>query len=263
MAQKRMFTMKIVDSDAFLDMPLSAQCLYFHLNMRADDDGFIGNAKRIMRVIGCNDDDLKLLIAKRFVLAFEDGIIVIKHWRMHNCLTRTRYCETQYIEEKNQLFIKKNMAYSKSHGVPLNDKNMAVVLENGDQDLSPDYFQDAEDQDVPEDRGPGGVEGWALGGRRNQYPAEFEAFWEEYPKKVDKGQAHKKYLARVNEGYVPGDLLLAARNYRMACERERTPARYVKHAKTFLGEAVPFLDYLPKKEDVLVEGDKPDFEEYL
>ena len=78
MAQKRMFTMKIVDSDAFLDMPLSSQCLYFHLNMRADDDGFVGNPKRIMRLIGANDDDLKILLAKRFLIIFEDNVVV---WR--------------------------------------------------------------------------------------------------------------------------------------------------------------------------------------
>lgn len=70
MANKRMFTMKIVDSDAFLDMPLSAQCLYFHLNMRADDDGFIGNPKRIMKIVGAADDDLKLLIEKSFFTYF-------------------------------------------------------------------------------------------------------------------------------------------------------------------------------------------------
>lgn len=73
MANKRMFNIKIVDSDAFLDMPLSAQCLYFHLNMRADDDGFVGNPKRIQRLVGASEDDLKLLIAKRFLLTFENN----------------------------------------------------------------------------------------------------------------------------------------------------------------------------------------------
>lgn len=112
MAQKRMFTMKIVDSDAFLDMPLSTQCLYFHLNMRADDDGFVGNPKRIQRLIGASDDDLKLLIAKRFVLCFDDGVIVIKHWRMHNTIQNDRYTPTAYIDELNSLNIKKNKAYT-------------------------------------------------------------------------------------------------------------------------------------------------------
>lgn len=112
MAKKRMFNMNIVDSDAFLDMPLSTQCLYFHLNMRADDDGFVGNPKRIVRLIGCSDDDLKLLIAKRFVLCFEDGVIVIKHWRMHNCIQSDRYTPTVYQEEKDMLITKPNKSYT-------------------------------------------------------------------------------------------------------------------------------------------------------
>lgn len=112
MANKRMFNMKIVDSDAFLDMPLSTQALYFHLNMRADDDGFVGNPKRIQRLVGASEDDLKLLIAKRFLLVFEDGVIVIKHWRMHNTIQRDRYSQTAYIEELNQLKLKPNKAYS-------------------------------------------------------------------------------------------------------------------------------------------------------
>lgn len=112
MARKRMFNIQIVDSDAFLDMPLSTQALYFHLNMRADDDGFVGNPKRIQRLIGASEDDLKLLIAKRFLLVFEDGVIVIKHWRMHNTIQRDRYTRTAYIEELNQLKLKPNKAYS-------------------------------------------------------------------------------------------------------------------------------------------------------
>lgn len=124
LAQKRMFTMKIVDSDAFLDMPLSTQCLYFHLNMRADDDGFIGNPKRIMKIIGASEDDLRLLIAKRFVLTFEDGVIVIKHWRMHNTLSRDRYAETSYTDEKKMLLLKDNGSYSLTGGNPIDDTRL-------------------------------------------------------------------------------------------------------------------------------------------
>lgn len=112
MAEKRMFTQKIVDSDAFLDMPLSSQCLYFHLNMRADDDGFINNPKRIQRTIGASDDDLKLLIAKRFLICFENGVIVIKHWRMHNTLRKDRYNPTQYQDQFALLDVKGNNAYT-------------------------------------------------------------------------------------------------------------------------------------------------------
>ena len=112
MAERRMFTQKIIDSDAFLDMPLSTQALYFHLNMRADDDGFVNNPKRIQRTIGASEDDLKLLIAKRFVIGFESGVLVIKHWRMHNTLRKDRYNPTQYQDELSLLDVKGNNAYT-------------------------------------------------------------------------------------------------------------------------------------------------------
>ncbi len=107
-----MFTKKIIDSDAFLDMPLSTQALYFHLNMRADDDGFLNNPKKIQRMIGASEDDLKVLIAKRFVLTFENGVIVIKHWKMHNLIRKDRYNPTQYTEQLEELDVKKDGSYT-------------------------------------------------------------------------------------------------------------------------------------------------------
>lgn len=112
MPEKRMFTKKITESDAFLDMPLSTQCLYFHLNMNADDDGFVNNPKRIMRTIGASEDDLKILIAKAFLLTFDSGVIVIKHWRMHNTLQNDRYHPTDYQEEFQMLGLKSNKSYT-------------------------------------------------------------------------------------------------------------------------------------------------------
>lgn len=103
MAERRMFAKSIIDSDMFLDMPLSAQALYFHLSMRADDDGFINNPKRVQRMIGANDDDFKLLIAKQFIIPFDSGIVVIKHWRLHNYIQKDRYKPTIYSEEKAAL----------------------------------------------------------------------------------------------------------------------------------------------------------------
>ena len=114
MAERRMFAKTIIDSDAFLDMPLSTQALYFHLSMRADDDGFINNPKKIQRMVGCADDDLKLLIAKNFIIPFESGIVVIKHWKIHNYIQSDRYKQTVYQEEKAMLEIKKNKAYTLS-----------------------------------------------------------------------------------------------------------------------------------------------------
>lgn len=107
MAEKRMFSMKIIDSDAFLDMPLSTQALYFHLSMRADDDGFLNNAKRIMDMIKANQNDYDLLKAKRFIIEFPDGICVIKHWRINNYIRKDRYHETTYTDEKDMLAVKK------------------------------------------------------------------------------------------------------------------------------------------------------------
>ena len=112
MAERRMFAKTIIDSDAFLDMPLSTQALYFHLSMRADDEGFINNPKKIQRVIGASDDDMKVLLAKNFVIAFESGVIVIKHWRIHNYIRADRLVKTAYIDEKSLIEIKENGAYT-------------------------------------------------------------------------------------------------------------------------------------------------------
>lgn len=245
MAQKRMFTMKIVDSDAFLDMPMSAQCLYFHLNMRADDDGFIGNPKRIMRTVGARDDDMRILISKKFVLTFDNGVIVIKHWRMHNCISQNRYHETQYTDEKRTLLLKDNKSYSVTHGVPLDDSKMIEAQSGMPAALV--------DQEVNTEKP-----------KRNDYPDDFEAFWAEYPKKADKGMAYKKYQARIKSGFSPEELRLAARNYRMECERKHTDSQYIKHAKTFLGDATPFLDYIEKEtpQETTSNG-SADFDKYL
>ena len=112
MAERRMFAKTIIDSDAFIDMPLSTQALYFHLSMRADDDGFINNPKKIQRMVGASDDDLKVLIMKRFIIPFESGIVVIKHWKIHNYIQKDRYKPTVYAEEKSMLTSKDNGAYT-------------------------------------------------------------------------------------------------------------------------------------------------------
>ncbi|APZ82122.1 TPA: phage protein [Streptococcus agalactiae] len=103
MAQRRMFSRKITETDRFLEMPLSSQALYFHLNMGADDEGFIDKAKTIQRTIGASDDDMKLLIAKGFLIPFDSGVVVIRHWRIHNYIQSDRFQSTLYQSEKAQL----------------------------------------------------------------------------------------------------------------------------------------------------------------
>jgi len=112
MAERRMFAKTIVDSDSFLDMPLSTQAVYFHLSMRADDEGFINNPRKIMRMVGAGEDEIKLLIAKRFILDMEDGIVVIKHWRMHNYIQKDRFKATVHTEKREKLTLKKNNVYT-------------------------------------------------------------------------------------------------------------------------------------------------------
>ena len=114
MAERRMFAKTIIDSDAFLDMPQTTQLLYFHLSMRADDDGFINNPRSIMRNARCTEDDLKVLVSKKFIIPFENGIVVIKHWKIHNYIAKDRYKETKYKEEKSTLFLDENNAYTRN-----------------------------------------------------------------------------------------------------------------------------------------------------
>ncbi len=111
MAERRMFAKSIIDSDAFLDMPLSAQALYFHLSIRADDEGFVGNPKRIRSMIGASEDDYKLLIVKRFLLVFPSGVVVIKHWKIHNYIQSDRCKPTTYMEERATLSLDGKKAY--------------------------------------------------------------------------------------------------------------------------------------------------------
>ena len=128
MAERRMFAKSIVLSDAFLDMPLSARCLYFTLGMLADDDGFVSSPKAIMRQCGASQDDMKVLLSKRYVLSFESGVIVIKHWKINNYLRSDRYQETTYLEEKEELSIDQKGAYTEKDkvGIPGGTPSMGI-----------------------------------------------------------------------------------------------------------------------------------------
>ena len=183
MAERRMFAKSIVLSDAFLDMPMSARCLYFTLGMFADDDGFVTAPRAIMRQCGASDDDMKLLIAKRFVLLFESGVIVIKHWRINNYLQKDRYNETKYIEEKSTLTVDKNGSYHQdsmyTQGVYTQDrlgKDSLGKVNNIKYSSSPN---EPEKVEVLSE-----VDSW------------FEAFYSKYPKKRDKPAAIKAFKKR-------------------------------------------------------------------
>lgn len=263
MAQKRMFNMKIVDSDVFLDMPLSAQCLYFHLNMRADDDGFIGNPRKIQRIIGSNEDDLKLLILKRFILTFNDGVIVIKHWRIHNCISQNRYCETVYKDEKSQLLLKQNSAYSFSNGTPINDlkaieqskrqadkTRRSIDVQKTDAGLDLDIDKDL-NKDINNNCSSENDEPVS---KKSQVELNFDKLWNLYPLKRGRGKvsdANKRRLLDI--GF--DELNRAINRYKadLAKENWRKP----QNGSTFFNSG--YIDYLdnnyvaPPKDQVPAE----------
>ncbi len=127
MAEKRMFAKTIIDSDAFLDMPISTRLLYYDLAMRADDDGFVNSPKKIMRVVGATVDDINILAARKFIIPFEKGVVVIKHWKIHNYIRKDAYHETKYKEEKAQLEVDENGAYRRTVTGALHDCNEVVT----------------------------------------------------------------------------------------------------------------------------------------
>ena len=227
MATRRMFSLDVVNTDLFLDMPVSAQCLYFHLGMRADDDGFIASPKQIMRMATCTQDDMKILVSKGFVIPFESGIVVIRHWKQHNYIQSDRYRKTKYTEEKDRLELKDNVYVLDTERIQSSSKVDTQYR------LSKDIVRD----------------------RDNNYSVHFESFWNAYPRKKEKAKAYKCYNARLNDGYSEEELLTAAAEYAKECKKRKTEERYIKLGSTFLSASTPFVDYLKK------EGDKSEAEE--
>ena len=176
-----MFAKTIVLSDAFLDMPMSARCLYFTLSMVADDDGFVNAPKSIMRQCGASNDDMNILLMKRFILAFESGVIVIKHWRVNNYLRSDRYVETKYKEELALLTLNDDGVYS------MEDDGIPVGIPSGIPSIDK-YRLDKKSID------------------NTCANKAFEKFWSAYPKKKNKADALKAF----KKVSVPLDTLLAA-----------------------------------------------------
>lgn len=139
MAERRMFAKSIVLSDAFLDMPMSARCLYFTLGMLADDDGFVGSPKAIMRQCGASEDDMRILVSKKYVLGFDSGVLVIKHWRLNNYLRNDRHVQTTYTEELDTLGIDDKGAYTQNIEKM---ERLPVGIPNDNQVVGSRYTQD-------------------------------------------------------------------------------------------------------------------------
>lgn len=128
MAERRMFAKSIIDSDAFVEMPMSTQCLYFHLGMKADDDGVVNNPKSIMRMIGAKEDDMNVLIAKKFVLVLDNQVIVIKHWKINNYIQNDRYVPSKYKHLIEQLELDENKSYKVPCIQPVSNMDTQVSI---------------------------------------------------------------------------------------------------------------------------------------
>ncbi|WP_284867924.1 DNA replication protein [Enterococcus faecalis] len=184
-----MFAKTIIDSDAFLDMPLSTQSLYFHLSMRADDDGFINNPKKIQRMVGCGDDDLKLLMAKRFILVFDSGVIVIKHWKIHNYIRNDRYKPTLYQEEKAELAEKNSKAYTFKTEVIESENHLGIPDDNRMGYQMDTQVRLGKDRLV-KNKKKNSVE------PSSTMPELFEKVWKTYQKKTNKKKAREQFLKK-------------------------------------------------------------------
>lgn len=231
MANKRMFCLDIVNSDAFLDMPLSAQALYFHLGMRADDDGFIGNPKSIQRLAGASQDDLMLLITKRFLIAFDNGVVVIKHWRMNNYIQKDRKKDTTYTELLNSLEVKENGSYTEKKKM---DTFCIQAVSEMDSQNSIDKISIDKDS-IEIDNSCSSVD------EASEF---FEKIWKEYPNKKGKTQvkaSHKKALFKI--GYER--LVKAIQKYDDGVKDKQ----YLMYGGRFF--TTGYLDYIDEESEVV------------
>ena len=210
-----MFNLKVIDTDEFLDMPPTTQNLYFHLNMRADDDGFVSSPKKIMKIINSADDDMKVLIAKQFIIPFESGVCVIKHWHIHNLIRGDRYTETEYKNEKKSL--------------KLEDKKYSI---NDDkQNVIPDGNQMTAQVRLGKDR------------LDNTMVEKFEKFWELYPRKVSKKTALKSW-SKINPQYFE-TIIGALKEYIKSDQWTKDNGQFIPHPSTWLNQERWNDDILP------------------
>ena len=226
MAERRMFAKTIVLSDDFLDMPMSARCLYFTLGMLADDDGFVNNPRSIMRQCGASNDDMLILINKHFVIAFENGVIVIKHWRINNYLRSDRYQETKYLDEKSQLSLNENGSWHV--GIPVGIPDGIPSIDKNSIDKNSIYNDDSENVNDDDPKV-----------KKKDVDAFFEKMWNAYPKKRGKGQisdAKKKTLYGIGEE----EFLRCIDRYKR--DTKGKDMQYVMNGSTFFNSG--YVDYL-------------------
>lgn len=252
---RRMFSDEVTETDAFLDMPIGSQLLYFRLGMNADDDGFIASPKMVMRMIGATEDELKILFAKKFLLSFQNGICVIKHWRINNYIRKQLYNETKYSKERAMLFIRPNGSYSfnPEGAIPLPEGHFTTKenVKNGAVDITstqrrPRIGKDRIGKDriqhtvavapvvVVEEKTPVVEKPDAT----FEYDPLFTEFWTAYPKKAGKGAAHsswKKIKPKVSRE-TADKIISAVRAYAQTQQWKKENGQYIPNPATFLNQ---------------------------
>ena len=222
MAERRMFARTIIDSDAFLDMPTATQCLYFHLGMRADDDGVVNNPKSIMRICGARDDDMNLLIAKKFILVLENQIIVIKHWKINNYIQKDRYKASKYTDLINEkLICDTNGAYTTSDTKCIQD-----VYEVDTQVSIGKYSIDKCNNTCSKN------ETFSSGGvSKNEL---FDMFWNAYPRKIGKQKCINWFIQHKVDTNLVNKMINAINNQKATEQWLKDAGRFIPHPYTWL-----------------------------
>lgn len=225
MAEKRMINKSIIDSDLFLEMPLSTQALYFHLILRADDDGFVSNPKKIMRMIGVDDESIRILISKSYIIPFESGVVVIKHWRVHNCIQKDRYKETIYQEEKQRLEIT-NKVYDCAG-------NLETDCIQNESKMETDCIHRLDKIRLDK------INNIYIRSKNDEILLEFETLWKQYPKKQGKKEALKAYQKARNDKKNPvtfEEVLKGLENYNAYIKANKIGEQYIKHGSTWFNQ---------------------------
>lgn len=253
MAERRMFTRKITDDDHFIELSASAQALYLHLMMSADDDGFCNQISSCMFKSHSSVQDLESLLTRKYLIQFESGVIVIKHWRMANSLRKDRYTPTSFQNEMKKLHLKDNGSYTmNAENEQIGCQMVANWLPDGCHSIDKDRLdKNSEDNNTALTRGD--IE--RIGG--------FEALWNAYPKKQGKKQAYAAYLRDLKRGATPEEMMTGIKAYCEHIRRKHIEPDFIKMGSTFFNQRAWEDDWTDGESSDHVESTcgKSDFED--
>ena len=225
---KRMFSMSVIDTDSFLEMPISSRLLYYDLGMRADDDGFVDNYKKILLFTGLKEDDLKVLIAKKYIIPFQSGVLVIRHWKLNNYLRSDRYEETTHSNEKALLEVE-NREYkvknetNKNVGIPMVDQMATGGIPSKDKNSIEKNKKEEINKEEKFDE-------------KENYEEMFDEFWSRYPKKKTKAKAKEWYMKHRPSSKLHNDILLAITFFKDEEDWKIENGKYIPYPITFLNQ---------------------------